>query len=352
MIKTGALLLRSVLLFFTVMLISTSLLARDKTDVVILKNGDHITGEIKSLERGKMSLSTDHMGTIQIEWVEVAQVTSQWIFEVETESGLRIFGALAPADEPQTIQILGEDSRNTMHQTSVVRMTQLEAGFLARLEGYVDLGYSFARANRATEWNLETEVKTRNEVRQFRVNLNSLFSDRNDVDSNTRTVLIVDWTRFFSNRWLTTALSNFTQNQELDLDLRSTFGGTLGRHLLQSNRSTFTLAGGAVYTREKFLVDDPADPEDIRNSIEGVAALQYELFNFGDPETDIVVNLSILPSLSDWGRVRIDFNTRIQYEIFKDFFWSVSAFDQYDSDPPEGTEKNDFGVNTGVGWKW
>ncbi len=352
MIKTVASLLRSVLLFFTVVLISTPLLARDKTDVVILKNGDRVTGEIKSLDRGKMNLSTDHMGTIQIEWAEVAQVTSQWIFEVETETGLRIFGALAPADEPETIQILGEDSRNTMHQTSVVKMTQLEAGFLARLEGYVDLGFSFARANRAKEWTLDTEVKTRNEIRQIRVNLNSLFSDRNDVDSNTRNVLILDWTRFFSNRWLGTALTNFTQNQELDLDLRSTFGGTVGRHLLQSNRSKFTLAGGAVYTREKFIIDDPADPEDIRNSIEGVAALQYELFNFGEPEADIVVNLSIFPSLSNWGRVRMNFDTRIRYEIFKDFFWSVSAFDQYDSSPPEGAEKNDFGVNTGVGWKW
>ncbi len=354
MIKQETSLLLSMGLFFTILLqlMSIPALARDKTDVVILKNGDRVTGEIKSLDRGKMSLSTDHMGTIQIEWVEVAQVTSQWVFEVETETGLRTIGTLAPAAEPEMIQILGEDSRKTLNQTSVVKMTQLEAGFLARLEGYVDLGFSFARANRATEWTLGAEVKSHNAIRQIRANLSSLFSDRKDVESNTRNVLNLDWTRFFSNRWLATGLGRFTQNQELDLDLRSTFGGTVGRHLLHSNKSTFILNGGAVFTREKFTVDDPDDPASIANSIEALAIVQYQLFNFGDPETDIVVSFSILPSLSDWGRFRMNFDTRIRYELFKDFFWSVSAYDQYDSRPPEGTERNDFGVNTSVGWSF
>ncbi len=103
MIKQGTSLLLSKGLFFTILLQleSTPVMGRDKTDVVILKNGDHVTGEIKSLERGKMSLSTDSMGTLSIEWEDVAQVTSQWVFEVETEMGLRTVGSLSPATEPE-----------------------------------------------------------------------------------------------------------------------------------------------------------------------------------------------------------------------------------------------------------
>ena len=37
-----------------------------KTDIVLLKNGDRVTGEVKSLERGKLTLSTDSMGTVYI----------------------------------------------------------------------------------------------------------------------------------------------------------------------------------------------------------------------------------------------------------------------------------------------
>ena len=185
--------------FLTVLwsLMGTPVMGRDKTDVVILKNGDHITGEIKSLARGKMSLSTDSMGTVAIEWEDVERVTSQWVFEVETETGLRTFGSLAPAAEPQTMEIIGEGSRNTLNQTSVVRLTQIEAGIWARLEGYMDLGFNFARANRATSLTFGSEVKSRGETRQIKASLSSFFDDRKEVESTTRNVFTFDWTRFF-----------------------------------------------------------------------------------------------------------------------------------------------------------
>ena len=350
MIRRRASLLLAVLLFFTVFLqiIISPLLGRDKTDVVILKNGDHVTGEIKSLDRGKMRLSTDYMGTVEIEWSKVEQVTSQFLFEVETEAGLRTFGSLGPAAEPETMEILGEGSRNTVQQTLVVRMTQLEAGFLARLQGFVDMGFSFARANRATEWSLGSELSARNEIRQFRVTVSSLFNDRKALESTTSNVLTVDWTRFFSDRWLVTGLATFTQNQELDLDLRSVVGGDLGRHLIQNNRSLLTVRGGAVFTRERFTGPDPG-----RSNIEGKGTIVYELFSFDAPEMDIITTLTVLPSFSDWGRIRADLDTRIRYELFNDFFWGITLFDNYDSDPPsEGSERNDFGINTSVGWSF
>ena len=348
MIKQGTSLPFSIGLFFTILLqlMSTPVMGRDKTDVVILKNGDHVTGEIKSLDRGKLSLSTDSMGTVKIEWEDVERVTSQWIFEVETEAGVRTFGSLAPASEPRTMEIIGGSARNTLNQTSVVRMTQIEAGFWNRLEGYVDIGFNFSRANRATEWTFGSEVKTRSEIRQIRTTLSSFYNDRKDVESNTRNVLGFDYTRFFSYRWLVTGLTSFTQNQELNLDLRSVFGGDLGRHVIQNNRTLLTVRAGAVFTREEFAGSDP------QKNIEGKGTIVYELFSFQDPEMDIVTTLTVLPSLTDWGRLRADLDTRVRFELFKDFFWSVTAFDNYDSRPPEGNERNGFGVNTAIGWSF
>ena len=64
--------------------------ARPKTDVIILKNGDRITGEIKKMERGRLSLSTDSMRTVSIEWEDVERITSQYYFEIETTVGNKI----------------------------------------------------------------------------------------------------------------------------------------------------------------------------------------------------------------------------------------------------------------------
>ena len=42
-----------------------------KTDIIALKNGDRITGEVKELKFGKLEYSTDDVETIFIEWDKV-----------------------------------------------------------------------------------------------------------------------------------------------------------------------------------------------------------------------------------------------------------------------------------------
>ena len=51
-----------------IIILITPFLFPQKTDVITLKNGDKITGELKELQTGLLELSTDNMSTIYIEW--------------------------------------------------------------------------------------------------------------------------------------------------------------------------------------------------------------------------------------------------------------------------------------------
>ncbi len=73
--------------------------AREKIDVVVMQNGDRLTGEIKELERGRLKLDTDYMGTVEIEWEQVARLTSPQDFEIEDQIGGTYFGSLAGSPE-------------------------------------------------------------------------------------------------------------------------------------------------------------------------------------------------------------------------------------------------------------
>ena len=53
---------------------------RDKSDVVELRNGNHLTGDIVSMEYGTLTLKTDQMGTLRIEWPAVRSVSSKYAF--------------------------------------------------------------------------------------------------------------------------------------------------------------------------------------------------------------------------------------------------------------------------------
>ncbi len=354
----------------SLLILNAGLLARDKTDVVLMKNGDSITGEIKKLEKGRLKLSTDYMSSVYIEWKDIRKLTSQYLFEVEVQSGQKYFGAMRPpSGNEDQIEILGVGGPAALDHLDIVEITPLEDNFWDKLDGYVDVGLTFNRANRVKEFSLGTEIRQRTRKRELLVDYSSRFSGQQDVESKERNVLGVSFKKFLSNRWFAVGLTQFTQNTELDLDLRTVLGGGFGRTLIQTNNTLLSLAGAGVYSREKFSresctaavsqssADDCPDGdvlkvEEIGNNIEAMIGLNWETFRFDTPKLDIRTTLEVLPNMTDFGRIRVDLNSRIQYEIFKDFFFAVTLFDQYDSRPPSSVEKNDFGITTSIGWSF
>src|SRR6516162_7076978 len=73
--------------------------ARDKTDVVMLRNGDRLSGDILSLEFGILSLKTDNMSTLSIEWPAVRSVTSKFEFAIERWDGIKYHGVITTSDD-------------------------------------------------------------------------------------------------------------------------------------------------------------------------------------------------------------------------------------------------------------
>jgi hypothetical protein len=116
--------------------------------VVVLRNGDHLTGEIKSMSRGKLDLSTDDAGRVSIEWVKVARVSSTYFYEAELASGRKYFGLLHPPPDGEAgVVVIDADA---LAIPEVVALTPLDAVFWSRLKAYLDVGFTLAKSNRAT----------------------------------------------------------------------------------------------------------------------------------------------------------------------------------------------------------
>ncbi len=93
------------------LLMVAPLLARDSTDVIVMKNGDHLTGEIKGLDDGVLYISMQYiLGTSQVQWSKVDHIESKQLFLVKTEDGSVYTGALSTAQtqagRPMTIEVV------------------------------------------------------------------------------------------------------------------------------------------------------------------------------------------------------------------------------------------------------
>ena len=118
---------RSFLLSILLM-VSFSTLA-EKTDIVFLKNGDRVTGEVKHLSRGKLEFKTDHMGTISIEWEDILEVVSTTGQAVELTNGQRFHGPLSKPENNEMVMIDTEMGAIGVNTMDIVEMYPVETGF-------------------------------------------------------------------------------------------------------------------------------------------------------------------------------------------------------------------------------
>ena len=325
---------------------SLPVFAGDKTDVVIMKNGDRLTGDVKSLERGKLRFDTDATGTIPIEWDEVDYLSSDQNIQVETDAGVRYLGQLTRASDKSRVIVETSAGPVDLEAPNVVLMTPIEEKGIERLDGEITAGFNFAKASEVQQFQLGLDADFRTETRIFGLRVDSVISDSEDNESSQRQSLNLDYTRLRPNHWLTGAVLRLDRNDELGLDLRTSLGIGGGRILRQTNTQALQLTGGIQVSRENV-----SGVESDEDTIEAFGSLTWDWFRYDSPELDLSTNLQVIPNLTDTGRVRAEFDIKLKWEIVADLFWQLSLYDSYDSDPvTAGAEKNDYGVNTSLGW--
>jgi len=316
-----------------------------KIDHVELVNGDSLTCEVRSLDRGKLTVKVDGMGTVNIEWVRVSRLISPATYQVELSSGRRLVGSFDSAAAAR-LSIRSVTGAEVVDLLDVVRLAPLEPGFFKSLDGSVDFGFSFAQTDSLTQYSLNLTVSRRTTKYLSQASLNSQLTTDSSVSHQKRNTLGVQVQRFLGRRWFVTPIAQASQNEQLGLDFRLVLGGAVGRYVVQSNRTVLALIGGATYTHEQF-VDDPGSER-----AEGVAIADWDWFTFGDRETNLSNVLQIYYNLGSEARVRAELNTSFRRKLFHDFSFGLTVLESFDSAPPNGQKKNDASVTASMGWSF
>jgi len=331
----------------TVCLAAATADAGPKTDRVLLKNGDRVTCEIKQLDRGLLQVSTDDMGTINIEWNKVAALTSPSTFEVRTSAGMFHYGHFAPADEG-SITVVDEAETATVALLDVIGIEPLKQKFFDRLDGSLDAGGSYTQASGVGQATFSLLVLARRPAFEWQITADATVTAQENQPDTGRVNGQFAYARLLRNRWVVPGFARFERNQDLGFQARTTLGLGVGRYLLQSNRSLLMVSGG-ISANQEVPTEGPA----IAN-VEATFSLSYSFFTYDFPKTDLSVSLASYPSLNDLGRVRVSTDVKIKRDVFtSDYFLALTVYDDYDSRPPTADAKtNDVGVTFSIGWKF
>lgn len=316
----------------------------EKTDTLLLRNGDTFTGDFRELERGIVTFKTDAASTIYIKWPRVVTATADKTFEIDLEDGRVFVGSVGMSERPYHLIIRQAEDTLEVPISSVVEMIRIKKTFFERLDGSVGAGFNFTQQNTKVDLNLSATVRYDVVRHRTRLDFDGTFSSQDSVSNIVRRTLTALYTRVFHNRWLWAVGGDGTRNSQLGLEGAWALGTGPGRFLVLNDRIKIGTWLGLFYRREKYI------GQDTRSSVPLSLTTDLQWYTWTGLDTDVSSRLSISPILGDSGRWRINFTAGLRREVVSHLYLDLGVTEIYDSKPPSDVNKNDFAFTSSLGW--
>lgn len=342
--------------FILILGFASPLAARESTDVIVMNNGDRLTGKIKRLEAGVLYFGLDYAsGDLLVEWAKVARVESKQLFIVKTQNGSVFVGNLATVPkktgsqitELQIIETAEAENPVQVDKSKIVDVRQTSDEFWRRFSGGVSFGSTYTKGNSATQYNLAADAAYRRDRWASTSSLSSNLSSSSGAPTSTRNMLalgayhLLPWDNYFVG-----GLGDFLQSSVQGISLQTSLGGGIGRFLKNTNRSQIAVLGGLAWQSTDYKESGVSQPE--QQVISALLALNLNVFKFD--KTDLQITASLFPALNDPGRFRFNTNASYFVKIFGDISWNLTFYGNWDTKPPPHFSGSDYGTTTGVSW--
>ncbi len=325
--------------------------ARDKSDIIVMKNGDKITCEIKSLQSNTLYISVDYiLNTISVDWTKVDHIESSQLFLVKTQDGTVYTGVLSTpktlGGRPLQIEVLeAPEKKVALERKQVVNVNQTSAKVWQRFNGEIGLGSTYTKGNQSTQYNLNTQIGYVEERWSAAANYASNLNSSSGSGTSTRNDLTLSGKRLLQwKNWYYTGIADFLQSSAQGVKLQSTFGGGIGRNLKNTGGTFFSVYGGFAWQQINY--HQAIITAKTQHVTSGLIGTSLEIFRFD--RTTLTATANLLPAISEPGRLHFKLDTTYYVKLWGKLNWNLTLYDNWDNRPPPGFSGSDYGTSTGL----
>jgi len=321
---------------------------------VTLKNGDRLTGTILNVSDKKLTIKTEHAGTVTIDWDAVAQFSSEQPMVVTRTDKQIVSGAVNTKDSEVAVNTTSGTQTIPMADVAVMRSPADQAAYEkslhpGMLEGWVgggNFGLALARGNSdTTNLALGFNAARPTTTDKWTIQAASLYSTSTaDKVTTTTANALGGFIRYDHN--LTKKLFAFglfagSYDHAQDLNERISPSGGLGYHAIATKVTTLDLLGGFGYTYENYSTG-------MTNNLMN-ATIGDEFNHKFTPNTSVFQDLYFFPYLNENGNYRGVFDFGLSSKLYRAITWNLNFGDRYNSKPVAGNKNNDILLTTGLG---
>lgn len=306
-----------------------------------LEDGSVVIGSIISLEDGEnLIVDTAHMDEVIIEWSSVTQVNNTEVVDIEMFDGRRFAGKLRR--DGAEIALEGV-STVQLAANQIYRIEEYNESFWEGFSANTDLGMNLVRGNnQVTQLSFGAGIGYDSQNFETSLRGSAIINEQTNTSDTRRSTLIGSYTHKFRDGWQAIGSLQFEADEQQDLDGRTLLTGAIGKRVYNQSRHRLEIFTGLAVNSEKF--SGLARNE----TLEGLLGLRYRMRTFADVDTTLVA----LPSLEGNDRLRTQFDAAVSFDLYSDLDFKITVYDRYDSQPPEGNDKNDTGLTLGLSWSY
>ncbi len=231
-----------------------------RADVLLMRNGDRLTGRIVHKKDDVLTFATSYAGTLTLKWSDVASLSTDKpvtlvIGDEHVVTGTLAGGVkpgraeLAPAGPPVASAAYLAPRDIALDAVRYVNPTSDESGTGIVWNGHVNAGGASTTGN-SINGSLHADVDTSGRALEYRLlgggELNHATDHHTETVFNWR--LHGEYDRFYEKQtFFSYARTTFEHDRFQSLDLRSTAGGGMGYQFFESPPLNLSLQGGIDY---------------------------------------------------------------------------------------------------------
>jgi putative salt-induced outer membrane protein YdiY len=318
------------------------------SDVVYMKNGDKVTGDILQIESDNIHVDSDVADEIEVDLADVESIETTQAVEIELNDGSGITGFIVrdadgkmwvrPAERGQKVDAplvaTDADRSGVPFDLSLVHHVE-EAKTYFNYDAKVDVGLNAATGNTDTT-SLAVSGRFRPSFGKndfiFKGQFNRADSDGDKTASNWR--LDNTYERELTQKWFANSLLAFENDDLQDLKLRTTAGAGVGYKFFEPSPTGLKVSLGPAYIDENYEGSD-----DDRDYVAALWMLDFIQDLYTD-DVQFYHEHRASAGLSEKG-VLVLTTTGLKFDLISDLKLLLEVQFDWNSEPSDGADETD-----------
>jgi len=316
--------------------------AATAVDVVLLRNGDRLSGTIVKMDGKNLLITTPYAKEVPVDWKEVVSLESAGPLWVRLTTDEFVKGRFTAT--PEGVGIVSEGLQSPQ-PVALDRIATIGIPPGPKYSGSIGGLVSGSTGNTETlVFGAAGAIQRDTDDDRMRLGVRSEYEERDSELSVQRTRGYADYDYYLGEKWYLTGLVRLEHDHFQDLSLRTTVGGGPGYRFYDRDALKLRAYAGLAYVNEDF--SDGPDRDFL-------SALVGDEFRWKITDSLSIYQLAeIYPSLDDISDTLFHAEAGVRHTLVKGMFVDFGIVEDYDTKPVDDKKKNDFRYLGQIGYEF